>query len=214
MSTLPSRAKNTPILVSDVLDTLVADPFFNGMASHFGFQTFSDFVNAKTPDVWVKFELGLIDETHLARCFFKDQRVVDLPQFKTFLKQSYRQIPGTDVLLNALREANVPVHLCSNYPPWHYLIEEAIQLNARYGAKWTFVSGNEGLRKPDVAAYKRVAEKVGVHPSSCILLDDRQSNCDGALEAGYLAAVLFKDAKQASTQLSTILEAHGTKLKY
>lgn len=208
LSTCPKRAR-PPIIVSDVLDTLVVDPFFNGMAAHFGFENFSDFVSAKTPDVWVNFELGHINEEQLAEQFFKDHRPVNLPEFKNFLKQSYHLVPGIDMLLNTLREANLEVHLCSNYPMWDDLIEESIQLNARYGARWTFVSGKEGVRKPDASAYQRVAAKAGVQLSSCILLDDRKTNCEGALDAGYLAAIHFRDAKQAASDLAEVLESQG-----
>ncbi|PXF47041.1 Flavin mononucleotide hydrolase 1, chloroplatic [Gracilariopsis chorda] len=210
-STCAKQAR-PPIIVSDVLDTLVVDPFFNGMAAHFGFENFSDFVSAKTPDVWVNFELGHISEAQLAEQFFKDRRPVNLPSFKNFLRQSYRMVPGTDLLLNTLRKAHIEVHLCSNYPIWDDLIEETVQLHARYGARWTFVSGKEGVRKPDATAYQRVAAKAGVDLSSCVLLDDREKNCEGALEAGYLAAIHFRDAKQAVDDLAEVLADRGVTL--
>lgn len=204
----------TPILVSDVLDTLVLDPFYNGLASHFGFTSFPAFLDAKSPDQWIEFELGHIDEAQLAANFFKDCRHVSLPDLKQFLKKTYRYLPGVQELLLSLRDAKVEVHLCSNYPVWADLIEETVRINARYGAKWTFVSGRQGIRKPDISVYKLVAEKAGVDPSSCILLDDRQSNCEGAVQAGYFDAIRFQNASQAKNDLHSIFAKHGVILDF
>lgn len=200
----PSRATRAPIVVSDVLDTLVADPFFNGMHKHFNFESFDSFVRAKTPDIWVQFELGQIDEAHLARNFFRDGRQVDLNSFKSYLRGSYKLLPGVEHMLNMLRDRNVEVHLCTNYPIWADLIEDTLALSSRFGVQWTFISAKEQCRKPDRAAYERVAEKAGVLPAECVLLDDRENNCHGAIEAGYLNAIKFEDAHQAIRDLQSI----------
>lgn len=190
--------RGAPVLVADVLDTLVVDPFFAGMSSYFGFDAFDDFLEAKTPGLWVEFEKGHIGEDELARNFFKDQRYVDIPRFKRYLKSSYSLIPGISPILMALRDAQIEVHLCTNYPVWADLIEESLHLKDRFGVHWTFVSGREGVRKPDKMAFLRTAEIAGVDPSACVLLDDRQQNCKGALEAGFLQAIQFRDAEQAT----------------
>lgn len=197
-------ATRTPILVSDVLGTLVRDPFYHDMASYFGFDNLGQFVAAKTPRLWVEFELGKIDETYLARHFFKDHRPVNLDSFKHFLQQSYQFLPGIPDMLTALRHAQVEVHLCTNYPTWASLIEDSLHLASRFGVKWTFVSGAEGVRKPDKRAYRIVASKAHVSLSDCILLDDRQENCDGALDAGFLASVHFENALQASGEIKQL----------
>lgn len=200
--------RRTPVLVADVLDTLVVDPFFNGMSSYFGFSTFDDFIQAKTPDLWVRFEEGQIEETELAQEFFKDRRHVDIPQFKRYLKTSYSLIPGISTVLTALREAQVEVHLCTNYPVWADLIEEALHLTDRFGVQWTFVSGKEGVRKPDKTAFLRTAQNAKVDPSECVLLDDRAQNCKGAIEAGFLGAIQFKDANQAGEDIRQTFAKH------
>jgi len=194
----------TPILVTDILDTLVVDPFFNGMEKHFGFLKFDEFLKAKTPDLWVQFEMGKVDEEEVAQNFFRDGRRVDMPAFKQYLKQSYKLLPGTASMLTSLRNAGIEIHACSNYPIWSDLIEDTLQLRQNFGLNWTFVSGREGLRKPDKRAYMRVAEKAKVDVSSCILLDDRKANCDGALDAGFLGAVHFQNSQQAMRELETL----------
>ncbi|KAB8145136.1 HAD family hydrolase [Chloroflexia bacterium SDU3-3] len=41
-----------------------------------------------------------------------------------------------------------------------------------------------GLKKPSVAAYHTVAQRLGVAPERCLMVDDTAENCFGALEAG------------------------------
>lgn len=197
--------RNRPIIVTDVLDTLVIDPFFNGMASFFNFDSMQQLMDAKTPGVWIDFELGLINETQLAEQFFKDRRHVDIKLLKQFLKNTYQLIPGVNIMLDRLRRAQIEVHVCSNYPIWADLIEESVGLSSRFGVQWTFVSARHGIRKPDLRAFSLVAQLAGVDMSSCILLDDREKNCQAAQDAGYLAAIHFENTEQVCRQLETIL---------
>ncbi len=161
-----------------------------------------EFLAAKTPHAWIKFELGEYDEATLAADFFKDKRHVDIDAFKKFLLDTYRLLPGVAELLKDLRAHDVPVHLCSNYGPWHMLIEQVVGLQRDYGTQWTFVSSQQGARKPHRDAYERVAKIAQVPPSQCVLLDDRGHNCDGALVAGYRGAVRFDNAAQARMELA------------
>jgi putative hydrolase of the HAD superfamily len=50
------------------------------------------------------------------------------------------------------------------------------------------VSSDLGLRKPEPAAYRRVAELVGLPPSKILFLDDGEVNVVGARDAGMAAA--------------------------
>lgn len=202
------------VVVADVLDTLVADPFHNGMAAHLKFDSFEQFLKAKAPNVWVDFELGIIDEMELARTFFKDERTLDVFQFKQFLCNTYQLIPGVDAMLNTLRQANVDVHVCSNYPVWATLIEESVGLESRFGVKWTFVSAHHGVRKPDKRAFTSVANLANVPVSSCVLLDDKESNCLAATDAGFFAAVHFHNAPDTCQQLEHIFSKNKTPLLF
>lgn len=191
-----------PVLVTDLLDTLVTDPFSRGMAAHFGFSTFDSFFAAKTPDVWVRFERGEIDENTLASTFFRDGRPIDVQSFKDFLRNSYELLPGIEDMLLSLQSAGIQMHICSNYPKWATIIEDKLQLAERFGLHWTFLSANEGIRKPEPEAYLRTASRAGVHAEQCVLLDDRKANCDGALRAGFLHAIRFQNAQQALAELA------------
>jgi hypothetical protein len=106
------RSVAIPVVMCDVLDTLVADPFTRGMAEHLGFDDFKEFLDAKTPDIWPDFELGRVSEDQLSRHFFKDKsRRLDVPAMKRFLLKAYAFNPGVEDMLRFLRESGVEVHL-------------------------------------------------------------------------------------------------------
>ncbi len=191
------------VLVCDVLDTLVADPF-SRMHSHFGFSDMKSFLAAKAPGTWEAFELGQISETELSMSFFRDGRKADIDALKQFLSSSYTLLPGIAELLGDFKAAQVPVYLCSNYGPWDALIEAAVGLSSTYSATWTFVSASHGVRKPDKAAYEKTALLANVDVAQCVLLDDRERNCAGARDAGYAAAVKFSNTKQTREELAAI----------
>lgn len=50
-------------------------------------------------------------------------------------------------------------------------------------------SARLGLAKPDPAAFTAAAMLLGVNPSACVFVDDRESNVAGAREAGMRAEV-------------------------
>lgn len=200
-----AQIKTVPALMTDVLDTIVADPFRRGMAEHLGFETFQDFLDAKNPDIWTRFEMSRATEGDLSKEFFADpQRTLDVPRFKNFLLESYDFLPGVENMISVLRNSGIRMHAFSNYPIWFTLIEKALRLERNHGVRWTFVSCCEGLRKPDPRAYKRAAENAFVEVTNCVLIDDRQVNCDAALDAGFLAAVRFESADQALDELRQI----------
>lgn len=57
------------------------------------------------------------------------------------------------------------------------------------------LSGEEGITKPDRLMYERTAERLGVEPEACIMVDDIEGNCTGAREVG-MQAILFEDTPQ------------------
>lgn len=208
-SVMSDTKPTKPVIITDVLDTLVRDPFYVDMASYFDCASFQEFLSAKTPDVWVNFELGRIDEQQLAHNFFKERPPIDILAFKRFLSRSYQLLPGVESMLETFKNHNLDVHACSNYPAWTGLIEQAVGLNERFNVHWTFVSAHHGIRKPDPRAFSITASLAKVDVSSCILLDDRKANCEAALTAGYRDAVYFQNVPQALPQLRSILSQCG-----
>lgn len=147
----------------------------------------------------------MIDESTFIRSFFRDNRSIDLPAFKRFLLETYELLPGIPHMLQVLKANNIPVHACTNYPQWTHLIEQAVHLNEHYDVQWTFVSGAQGIRKPNLRAYHRVAELANVKIEHCIFIDDRDQNCEAARESG-MKSIFFVNASDCQMQLKKLLK--------
>ena len=57
------------------------------------------------------------------------------------------------------------------------------------------LSSEVGIVKPDPAIYQLTAERLGVSPADCLMIDDLPVNVEGAREAG-MKAVLFESTDQ------------------
>lgn len=63
-----------------------------------------------------------------------------------------------------------------------------------------------GSRKPDPEIFRLAAERAGLPPHQCVLVDDLEKNVAGAVAAGW-QAVHFRDADQAARQVAGLLDA-------
>jgi hypothetical protein len=137
-----ARARPT-VLLLDVMDTLVSDPFYEAMPRHFG-MPFRELLDAKHPTAWVEFERGEIGEPELLAKFFKDGRAVDGEALTRMMREQYRILDGIEPLLARLKAAGVPMHACSNYPVWWRNVEASTRLGR--WIEWTFVSCEGPMR--------------------------------------------------------------------
>lgn len=190
---MPAR----PVLLLDVMDTLVHDPFYTEVLEFFAMDLDSLFA-IKSKQAWKQFECGELDEAALVHRYFEDGRRLDLDGLRATMRRAYRFLPGIEALLAALREAEVEMHALSNYPVWWRMIEAELELS-RF-LSWGFVSCETGVRKPDPRAYLGAAEALGRAPSACLFVDDREKNCRGA-EAVGMPAVCFENAEQLGAEL-------------
>jgi HAD superfamily hydrolase (TIGR01509 family) len=192
---------STPILLLDVMGTLVHDPFGDEMPGFFGLSV-DELIAVKHPTAWVEFELGELGEADFLDRFFADGRPFDRDAFVEHVARAYRWLPGIPELLADLRSQHVSMHALSNYPPWYRLIEDRLGLS-RY-LDWSFVSCETGVRKPEPEAFRNAARQLGVAPRRCLFVDDRESNCEAARGVG-MDAIRFLDADR----LRRGLEARG-----
>jgi hypothetical protein len=109
----PGSSNTSPVLLLDVMDTIVHDPFFHEMPAFFNI-SFQDLLAAKHPSSWVDFECGRISEAQLAASFFADRRPVDLPRLRALMLSSYSYLHGMESLLQRLKSAGLQVRLGDN----------------------------------------------------------------------------------------------------
>ncbi len=67
----------------------------------------------------------------------------------------------------------------------------------------------EGTFKPERQIYELAAARLGVTPSRCAFIDDKQIFVDGAIEAG-MKAVLYEDLDQVKRALQAMGVSNGT----
>lgn len=179
------------VVLWDVMDTLVHDPFFVEMPKFFG-MSFDELVAAKHPSAWLEFERGDLSETDFLDRFFADGRKFDQEGFVRAVRSWYQWLPGVETILAELAESGCDMHAFSNYPVWYRLIEERLGLSRFLG--WTFVSCLTGLRKPDSSAYAQALSTLGLPAEHCLFIDDRHGNCEAAREHG-IQALHFEGAE-------------------
>lgn len=194
--TEPQGNAATPVLLLDVMGTLVFDPFYERVPAFFG-MSFEQLLREKHPTAWIEFELGHIDEATFLPRFFRDGRSYDQEGLKAAMGGSYAWLPGMEALVGELA-SGAELHALSNYTPWYRMIEQRTSLS-RF-VQWSFVSCDTGLRKPDHAAYLNAAKSLGRAPAACLFVDDRQRNCDAAIEIG-MPSIVFESAEQLQREL-------------
>ena len=192
---------NKHIVLVDVMSTLVTEPFLTTMPGFFG-MTLTDLRQSVDGNAWIEFEKGTLSETEFGESFFLDRRTVDMAALRECLTDTYEWIDGMRSILIDLRDCEYSIHALSNYPVWYEMIEQKLELSAFL--EWTFVSCRTGLRKPDQRAYLHAAEHLGVDPTQCVFIDDRNENIEAAQSVG-MAAVLMDDP----TNVRAELEAQG-----
>ncbi|XP_074272416.1 flavin mononucleotide hydrolase 1, chloroplatic-like [Silene latifolia] len=192
--------RKLPVLLFDVMDTIVRDPFYQDIPQFFG-MPMKELLECKHPTAWNEFEKGLIDEDELARKFFKDGRHFDLEGLKMCMKNGYSYIDGVEGLLSSLKHNNYEMHAFTNYPIWYQMIEEKLKLSNYLS--WTFCSCTIGKQKPDPEFYSEVLSVLDVEPGSCIFIDDRMKNIEGAVNAGMIG-LQFKDADVLRSELLSL----------
>ncbi|XP_042518744.1 flavin mononucleotide hydrolase 1, chloroplatic-like [Macadamia integrifolia] len=83
-----SDKSKLPILLFDVMGTIVHDPFYEDVPAFFR-MTLKELIECKHPTAWIQFEEGRINEMELAGKFFKDGRSFDMEGRRAILYLRY-----------------------------------------------------------------------------------------------------------------------------
>ncbi|KAK4433025.1 Flavin mononucleotide hydrolase 1, chloroplatic [Sesamum alatum] len=192
--------RKLPVLLFDIMDTIVRDPFYHDIPAFFG-MSMKELLECKHPTAWIEFEKGLIDEMELARKFFKDGRPLDLEGLKSCMRRGYSYIEGVEALLIDLKKSGYEMHAFTNYPIWYEIIEEKLKLSTYLS--WTFCSCIMGKRKPDPDFYMDILKHLKIEPACCIFIDDRMKNVEAAVDAGFIG-IQFKNVDSLRIHLSRL----------
>lgn len=68
------------------------------------------------------------------------------------------------------------------------------------------MSGEENMTKPHPLIFQLTAERLGLTPGECVMIDDVEENCSGADAAG-MKAILYESNAQVKRELAELLRA-------
>jgi len=74
-----------------------------------------------------------------------------------------------------------------------------------------FCSGDEGVVKPDPAAFRITLERLGVSPEEAVFIDDTPGHVEAAQALG-LHGIVFTDASALERELETLLGGQGVQV--
>ena len=111
-------------------------------------------------------------------------------------------------VLRSLRASGTGVGLLSNMvPAWDAHWRRMVDVTELFDD--VVLSFAVGHRKPEAGIYALAAERAGVRPEQCVLVDDLPANCAGAEAAGW-KAVHFVDADSAAAAVARLTKgAHS-----
>jgi HAD superfamily hydrolase (TIGR01509 family) len=106
--------------------------------------------------------------------------------------------------VRAARDAGIPTAMVSN--SWGLGLYDRAGLDGLFDVE--VVSGEVGLRKPDAEIFLLAADRLGLAPAACVMVDDLRPNILAA-EALGMRAVLHRDSAETVRTLAGLL---GVKL--
>jgi putative hydrolase of the HAD superfamily len=102
--------------------------------------------------------------------------------------------------MRAVREAGIRTALLSN--SWGDGLYPHDLLSGLFDA--VLISGQVGIRKPELEAFRMAAERLGLVPAQCVFLDDFEANVAAAEKVG-MRGVLHQEAARTIPQLERLL---------
>lgn len=186
----------------DVMDTLVRDPFREALAAATG-HSLEELSRVRDPSAYPAFERGELDEASYWATYARAGVPADPAAFHRVRRAGTRWLPGMRALLADL-DGVVLRATASNYPHW---IEELAATHLDGVIDEVIASWHLGVRKPDVAFFGALLERLERSPDEVLFLDDRDRNVEAARVAG-LRAHRFTDATAARAWIA----AQGVRL--
>lgn len=114
-----------------------------------------------------------------------------------------RQLPNNELLLYAQRlKRDYKIGLLSN--TGDHIIQTLFNADTLNLFDAVVLSYNEGMIKPDPKMFELAANRLGLLPEECIMIDDIEANCEGARIAG-MKAVKHVSNKTTEIAISKIV---------
>ena len=103
--------------------------------------------------------------------------------FRAIIGKEFPAMPGAKELLHSLAAAGIPMAIGSSGPPLNVeLVVDKLEARQVFGALITAKDVTRG--KPDPQVFLLAAERLGVSPKNCIVVEDAQAGVAAARAAG------------------------------
>ena len=101
------------------------------------------------------------------------------------------------------RENDVRIAVLSNEPEGPGA--DRVHADARsFGVETVVLSGETGVEKPAAQAYLTAAERLGLEPRECVMVDDAIENIHGAVQVGMIG-VFYQVFDRAAVEIRGLL---------
>ncbi|KAI6172662.1 Bifunctional epoxide hydrolase 2 [Aphelenchoides besseyi] len=97
-----------------------------------------------------------------------------------------------------IKQAGLKIAILSNNYYWSHKRERTFMIDEADQFDLVVESCRVGMRKPNPKIYELTAEKLDVSPEECIMVDDVQSNLDGAKSVNMATVFLPHDNTTAA----------------
>lgn len=145
-----------------------------------------------------------------------EERIAQFPKFEKEIRMYYDrwiemmggQIPGMEELIRDLKARGYGVYGLTNWSRETFpLVRDRYPV---FGLLDGYVvSGEEMVKKPDLALYRILLERYGLRGEECVFIDDNPRNAFGGESLG-IRGLVFHDAEQVRKELEIMLGDSGS----
>jgi len=164
--------------------------------------TYSNEQNSKLSDLHKAFDNGFISDKEFLETYAQildikyDEFISKYYQSEQRFSNSYKVLALVEELKKSYKVgllSNVGIDAYTKFiEPIAYHFDEVV------------TSYDSRLAKPERAIFELMASRLGVDVSECIMIDDSQTNCEGAQAAG-MNAIIFENLESLKPQLESYL---------
>ncbi len=153
---------------------------------------------------WQNALLGRLTEAQYWEAVGPDLGLTSQSEIDAFRRRYRRDEAINTAVVNLIRRLHgrLKTAVLSNAPPG--LEEWLKEWKIRELFEVVFCSGDEGLAKPDPAAFERVLARLEVAPEEAVFIDDTLEHVHAAQRLG-MSGLLFTTAEALAEQLAEIL---------
>lgn len=116
--------------------------------------------------------------------------------YRAIIADDFPAIPGAAALIDALHADGIPLAVGSSGPPENIAaVLDHLKRRDRFGAIVSRADVEHGKPAPDI--FLRAAERLGVAPRDCVVVEDAPPGVEAARAAGMGVAVLLSGGHRA-----------------